>query len=89
MEPAPDFAIDYEKLKIQEKILFFDEVSRLFFSILRIFKTNLILQIVLYEDELDDNGCAKLSVKMRAMPSGIHVIMITPYIGCINKIESK
>ena len=26
MEPAPDLAIDYEKLKIQEKILFFDEV---------------------------------------------------------------
>ena len=26
VEPAPDLAIDYEKLKIQEKILFFDEV---------------------------------------------------------------
>ena len=76
MEPAPDLAIDYEKLKIQEKILFFDEVSRLF-SILRIFKTNLILQIVLYEDELDDNGCAKLSVKMRTMPSGICFMMIS------------
>lgn len=36
--------IDYEKLKIQEKILFFDE-------------------IILYEDELDDNGIAKLSIK--------------------------
>merc|ERR1712241_401175 len=35
--------IDYEKLKVQEKILFFDE-------------------IILYEDELDDNGVAKLSV---------------------------
>ena len=35
------------------------------------FKTNLSAQVVLYEDELDDNGCAKLSVKMRAMPSGI------------------
>ena len=34
-------------------------------------KTNLNDQVVLYEDELDDNGCAKLSVKMRAMPSGI------------------
>merc|ERR1712059_1785 len=41
----------YEKLKVQEKILFFDEV-------------------VLYEDELDDNGVTKLSVKMRVMPSG-------------------
>ena len=37
--------IDYEKLKVQEKILFFDE-------------------IILYEDELDDNGVAKLSVKI-------------------------
>ena len=26
VEPAPDLAIDYDKLKIQEKILFFDEV---------------------------------------------------------------
>ena len=43
--------IDYEKLKIQEKILFYKDV-------------------VLYEDELDDNGCSKLSVKIRAMPSG-------------------
>merc|ERR1712032_480316 len=56
VEPAPDLAIDYEKLKIQEKILFFDEV-------------------VLYEDELDDNGCAKLSVKMRAMPSGFFILL--------------
>ena len=46
---------NYEKLKIQEKILFFDEV-------------------VLYEDELDDNGCTKLSVKMRVMPSGFFIL---------------
>ena len=46
-----DLKINYDKLKIQEKILFFDEV-------------------VLYEDELDDNGCTKLSVKLRVMPSG-------------------
>ena len=26
VESAPDLSIDYEKLKIQEKILFFDEV---------------------------------------------------------------
>ena len=26
--------------------------------------------IVLYEDELDDNGCSKLSIKIRVMPSG-------------------
>merc|ERR1712098_869056 len=50
-----DELINYEKLKIQEKILFFDEV-------------------VLYEDELDDNGCAKLSVKLRVMPSGFFVL---------------
>ena len=77
MEPAPDLAIDYEKLKIQEKILFFDEVSRFFSSILRNLKTNLILQVVLYEDELDDNGCAKLSVKMRTMPSGTCLKMLS------------
>jgi len=48
--------INYEKLKIQEKILFFDEV-------------------VLFEDELDDNGCTKLSVKLRVMPSGFFVLL--------------
>ena len=37
--------IDYDRLKIQEKIVFFDE-------------------IILYEDELDDNGIAKLSIKI-------------------------
>lgn len=26
--------------------------------------------IVLFEDELDDNGCSKLSIKIRVMPSG-------------------
>lgn len=26
--------------------------------------------VVLYEDELDDNGCSKLSIKIRVMPSG-------------------
>ena len=52
---ATDELINYEKLKIQEKILFFDEV-------------------VLYEDELDDNGCTKLSVKLRVMPSGFFIL---------------
>ena len=37
--------IDYERLKLREKILFFDEG-------------------ILYEDELDDNGCAVLSSKI-------------------------
>ena len=32
VEPAPDLAIDYEKLKIQEKILFFDEVAKILIS---------------------------------------------------------
>ena len=50
-----DININYEKLKVQEKILFFDEV-------------------VLYEDELDDNGCAKLSVKLRVMQSGFFIL---------------
>ena len=50
-----DIKINYDKLKVQEKILFFDEV-------------------VLYEDELDDNGCAKLSVKLRVMQSGFFIL---------------
>jgi type 2A phosphatase activator TIP41 len=37
--------IDYEKLKVKEPILFFDD-------------------IILYEDELDDNGVSKLSAKI-------------------------
>merc|ERR1719411_584785 len=27
-------------------------------------------EVILFEDELDDNGCSKLSVKIRVMPSG-------------------
>merc|ERR1719348_608258 len=50
-----ELRINYEKLKVQEKILFFDEV-------------------VLYEDELDDNGCTKLSIKLRVMPSGFFIL---------------
>ena len=53
-EPT-DLQINYEKLKIEEKMLFYDEV-------------------VLYEDELDDNGCTKLSVKLRVMPSGFFLL---------------
>ena len=34
-------------------------------------KKNFLLQVVLFEDELDDNGCTKLSVKLRVMPSGL------------------
>jgi len=56
VEEANHLGIDYEKLKIHEKILFFDEV-------------------VLYEDELDDNGVTKLSVKMRVMPSGFFILL--------------
>lgn len=40
--------IDIEKLKLPEKIHFFDE-------------------IILYEDELHDNGCAVLNVKVVCM----------------------
>jgi len=31
--------------------------------------------VILFEDELDDNGCSKLSVKIRAMPSGFFILM--------------
>jgi len=48
--------IDYEKLKIEERILFYDEV-------------------ILYEDELDDNGVSKLSTKIRVMPSGFFILL--------------
>jgi len=48
--------IDYDKLKIEERILFYDEV-------------------ILYEDELDDNGVTKLSTKIRVMPSGYFVLL--------------
>ena len=48
--------INYEKLKIEEKMLFYDDV-------------------VLFEDELDDNGCSKLSVKVRVMPSGFFILL--------------
>jgi type 2A phosphatase activator TIP41 len=41
--------IDYEHLKIKEKILYSDE-------------------LILFEDELDDNGCSKLSVKIVSIP---------------------
>ena len=71
ISPAPHLAIDYDKLKIQEKILFFDDVRLLS-------GTSPGPQVVLYEDELDDNGCAKLSVKMRAMPSGDQTIEVQP-----------
>ncbi|KAJ1974928.1 Tap42 interacting protein [Dimargaris verticillata] len=47
--------IDYEKLKVPEPILFFDD-------------------IVLYEDELADNGAALLNIKVRVMPSGFFVL---------------
>ncbi len=43
--------IPYDKLKIQEPILFFD-------------------QMVLFQDELADNGDCIQSVKVRVMPSG-------------------
>merc|ERR1712111_211964 len=31
--------------------------------------------IILFEDELDDNGCSKLSAKIRVMPSGFFVLL--------------
>jgi len=55
IEPS-NKGIDYERLKLREKILFFDEV-------------------ILYEDELDDNGCAVLSAKIRVMPSCLFCLL--------------
>ena len=45
-----DEKIDYERLKMQEKITFYDEV-------------------ILFEDELADNGAAILSVKIVSLKS--------------------
>jgi hypothetical protein len=48
-EHAQEYAIDYERLKRRDPILWFDDID-------------------LYESELDDNGEAKLSAKVRVMP---------------------
>ncbi|XP_064399433.1 TIP41-like protein [Halichondria panicea] len=47
--------IDFEQLKQQEQIFFYDEV-------------------ILYEDELADNGTAVFSVKIRVMASGFFIL---------------
>ncbi|XP_071955512.1 TIP41-like protein [Antedon mediterranea] len=51
-----DLKIDVEKLKVREKIYFFEE-------------------IVLFEDELADNGCAMLTAKLRVMQSSFFVLL--------------
>ncbi|XP_011402613.1 PREDICTED: TIP41-like protein isoform X2 [Amphimedon queenslandica] len=51
-----DVGIDYERLKVQERIHFFDD-------------------IVLFEDELADNGTAELRVKIRVMASGFFILL--------------
>lgn len=51
-----DERIDIEKLKVREKIIFYDE-------------------ILLFEDELADNGCSILSVKIRVMPTSFFILM--------------
>ncbi|XP_046334004.1 TIP41-like protein [Haliotis rufescens] len=48
--------IDLEKLKVREKIMFYDDV-------------------LLFEDELSDNGSSILSVKIRVMPSSFFVLL--------------
>ncbi|XP_070568102.1 TIP41-like protein [Ptychodera flava] len=57
MKSTPtDLRIDMEKLKIREKIFFFEEV-------------------VLFEDELADNGTAFLSVKVRVMQTSFFILL--------------
>ncbi|XP_067675487.1 TIP41-like protein [Haliotis asinina] len=48
--------IDLEKLKVREKIMFYDDV-------------------LLFEDELSDNGSSILSVKIRVMPSSFFILL--------------
>lgn len=48
--------INLEKLKVREKILFYED-------------------ILLFEDELADNGASLLNVRMRVMPSGFFVLL--------------
>lgn len=48
--------IDIEKLKVKEKILFYED-------------------IILFEDELADNGTAQCSVKIRVMPESFFVLL--------------
>lgn len=55
--------IDYEKLKKQERIAFYDEV-------------------ILFEDELADNGAAVFSVKI------VSVVLFVPMITCMSHAAS-
>ncbi|XP_048767537.1 TIP41-like protein [Ostrea edulis] len=48
--------IDIEKLKVREKILFYEDM-------------------LLFEDELADNGTSVLNARMRVMPSGFFVLI--------------
>nr|XP_022344260.1 TIP41-like protein [Crassostrea virginica] len=48
--------IDIEKLKVREKILFYEDM-------------------LLFEDELADNGTSLLNVRMRVMPSGFFILL--------------
>lgn len=69
IEEPTSARIDYEKLKEKERILFYDEVCVTYGTVVLLFPNwNTVmcffLQVILYEDELDDNGCAKLSAKI-------------------------
>ncbi|KAK3098111.1 hypothetical protein FSP39_016204 [Pinctada imbricata] len=48
--------IDIEKLKVREKIMFYED-------------------LLLFEDELADNGTSMLSVKIRVMPTSFFILM--------------
>ncbi|XP_022089894.1 TIP41-like protein [Acanthaster planci] len=55
-ESSTDQRINMEKLKVREKIHFYEEMT-------------------LFEDELADNGCASLIVKMRVMQSCFFILL--------------
>lgn len=53
---ATDERIDMEKLKVREKIHFYDD-------------------ILLFEDELSDNGTSVMNVKIRVMPTSFFILL--------------
>jgi len=67
IEPT-DQSINLDKLRVQEEILFFDEID-------------------LFEDELADNGVAKLNLKIRVMPEKFFILL--RYFLRVDKVKIK